>query len=67
MNCEGTGEIDCEKCEARGKISTECVVCGGLDVSCEECKGKGKIEIDCNECDGSGTFECVVCYGTGKK
>ena len=67
VNCEGTGELDCEKCEASEKISTECEVCGGLDLSCEECKGKGKMEIDCNECDGSGTFECDVCYGTGKK
>lgn len=58
-NCEGTGKIECFRCDGDG----ECRKCDGQGlVECKRCEGEGK----CSRCDGRGYFRCKDCRGKGK-
>jgi DnaJ-class molecular chaperone len=65
-NCNGKGEIICEKCNGKGKVEHECEHCDGKGCFvCDICKGEGSKK--CNACEGKGEFavQCHKCEGNG--
>lgn len=72
-NCDGHGEVTCNKC--RGRELIDCPNCGGDGIQdCEECGGSK--ELTCANCGGSGeidagpsdsdrTATCTACNGSG--
>lgn len=52
--CDGTGVVDCMRCNGTGKSP---------EGTCPDCNGAGRCE--CEQCHG--TKQCPACGGTGKK